>query len=631
MLKLYRKFRPIDWTFTFLIIGLTILQVWCTMLLVDYVQGITQSIIYVNAQNGLRNALASMNISWEQFSSLSFSQIQAILQNAAGSNMDLSSFNETMWNGIVNATTNQIWWNGGMMVLVATGSALTQFVIAILAAYISSSFATILRHDVNKKISHFSLAEINRFSSSSLVTRATNDIQQVQMANLLVMRMIFAAPVTAIWAILKVTVSSWQLTTATIVGIVFLVISITIMMVFALPRFKIMQKLIDKVNSVTGENLQGIRVVRAYNAEQYQEDKFEKANKVLTKTQLFTGRLMGLMQPLMILVMNGLTLAMYWIGAGLIAGNAIDFATVQSFTMLASQIVMSFLMLMMMFVLLPRADVSGKRIDEILNTEESIKDPSIEKPLLEKGTIEFKDVSFKYPDAEADILKDISFKAKRGDTVAFIGSTGSGKSTLVNLVTRFYDVTAGQILVDGVDVRDMKQSTLRSRIGFIPQKGVLFSGTVKSNIKFGNPKATDDEVKKAAKIAMADEFISKMEEGYDSKITRGGTNVSGGQRQRLCIARAIATNPEFLVFDDSFSALDFKTDRQVRDNLKVSQAGVTKLIVAQRIGTIMDANLIVVLSEGKVVGEGTHKDLLESCPTYREIALSQLSRKELGL
>lgn len=630
MLKLYRKFRPIDWIFTVLIIGLTILQVWCTMLLVDYVQGITQSIIYVNAQNQLVSSLSGRGWTLEALSKLKWVEVQGMIQQS-GANINSSSFNETMWNGIINASTNQIWWNGGMMVLVATGSALTQFVIAILAAYISSNFATTLRHDVNTKISNFSLAEINKFSSSSLVTRATNDIQQVQMANLLIMRMIFAAPVTAIWAICKVTATSWQLTTATIVGIIFLVTAIAVMMVFALPRFKSMQKLVDKVNSVTGENLQGIRVVRAYNAEDYQEDKFEKANKVLTKTQLFTGRLLGLMQPLMMLVMNGLSLAMYWIGAYLIANQEIDFATIQSFIMLASQIVMSFLMLMMMFVLLPRADVSGKRIDEILNTEISVKDPLVETPLTEKGTIEFKNVSFKYPDAQADILHNISFKAKKGDTVAFIGSTGSGKSTLVNLVTRFYDVTGGQVLVDGVDVRDMKQHTLRKLIGFVPQKGLLFSGTVESNIRFGNPAATDKEVKEAAQIAMADEFIEKMDKGYESTIARGGTNVSGGQRQRLCIARAIATKPEFLVFDDSFSALDFKTDRQVRDNLKKSQADVTKLIVAQRIGTIMDADLIVVLSEGKVVGEGTHKELLETCPTYREIALSQLSKEELGL
>lgn len=628
MLKLYKKFRPIDWVQTFLIIGLTIVQVWCTMLLVDYVQDITKSIIYLNYQNQISSILPSgMSIG-----DISFAQILQMMTQNPGS-MDSSKLTAEMWSAIQTATTGDIWFNGGMMVLVATGTAGCQFVIAVLAAYISSNFATTLRTEVNTKISNFSLAEINKFSTASLVTRATNDVQQVQMANLLVMRMVFAAPVTAIWAICKVQASSWQLTIAAAVGIVFLVICIIILMAFVMPKFKIMQKFIDKVNAVTGENLTGIRVVRAYNAEDYQESKFEKANKDLTKTQLFTGRMLGLMSPIMTLVMNGLTLAVYWIGAGLIAGNEIDYATVQAFTMLCTQIVMAFLMLMMMFILLPRANVCAKRIQEVIDTEVSVKDPEVEKPLIkgEEGTITFDHVSFAYPDAEADILQDISFTAKKGQTIAFIGSTGSGKSTLINLVTRFYDVTKGSITIDGVDVRNMKQSTLRGLVGFVPQKGLLFSGTIKSNIKFGNSNASDKDVEQACKIACADEFISKMEKGYDSPITRGGTNVSGGQRQRLCIARAIATKPEFLVFDDSFSALDFKTDKQVRENLAKSQKDVTKLIVAQRIGTIMDADTIIVLSEGKVVGEGTHKELLQNCPIYREIALSQLSEEELGL
>lgn len=626
MIKLYKKFRPIDWIFTIVIIGLTILQVYCTMKMVDYVQGITQSIIYLNMRNQISKGLGSIDISTIS----SDKALQIIQQYMPGASIDTQNFAAT-WNSIVQASTGQIWWNGGMMILVSTATAFCQFIIAVLAAFISSNFATVLRHDLNEKISHLSLAEINRFSTASLVTRATNDVQQVQMSNLLVMRMIFAAPVTAIWAIVKVQAQSWQLTAATAVGILVLVLSLTSMMLLVVPKFKSMQKILDKVNAVTGENLMGIRVVRAYNAEDYQETKFNSANRNLTKTQLFTGRALGLMSPLMTLVMNGLTLAIYWIGAGLIANQEIDFATVQAFTMLSTQIVMSFLMLMMMFVLLPRADVAGKRINEVLETKESITDPIVEKPLTEKGTLVFNNVSFKYPDAEADVLQNISFKAKQGDTIAFIGSTGSGKSTLVNLVTRFYDVTQGQILIDGVNVKDMKQKTLRKLIGFVPQKGLLFSGTVSSNIRFGNPNASDEDVKKACQIAMADEFVSKMEKGYDSPITRGGTNVSGGQRQRLCIARAIATNPQFLVFDDSFSALDFKTDRQVRENLKASQKEVTKLIVAQRIGTIMDATQIIVLSDGKVVGQGTHKELLQTCPTYREIALSQLSKEELGL
>lgn len=508
MLKLYKKFRPIDWVQTFLIIGLTIVQVWCTMLLVDYVQDITKSIIYLNYQNQISSILPfGMNIG-----DIKFEQILQMMTQNPGS-MDSSKLTAEMWTSIQTATTGDIWFNGGMMVLVATGAAGCQFVIAVLAAYISSNFATTLRTEVNTKISNFSLAEINKFSTASLVTRATNDVQQVQMANLLVMRMIFAAPVTAIWAICKVQASSWQLTIAAAVGIVFLVICIIILMAFVMPKFKIMQKFIDKVNAVTGENLTGIRVVRAYNAEDYQENKFEKANKDLNKTQLFTGRMLGLMSPIMTLVMNGLTLAVYWIGAGLIAGNEIDYATVQAFTMLCTQIVMAFLMLMMMFILLPRANVCAKRIQEVIDTEVSVKDPEVEKPLIkgEEGTITFDHVSFAYPDAEADILQDISFTAKKGQTIAFIGSTGSGKSTLVNLVTRFYDVTKGSITIDGVDVRNMKQSTLRGLVGFVPQKGLLFSGTIKSNIKFGNSNASDKDVEQACKIACADEFISKME------------------------------------------------------------------------------------------------------------------------
>lgn len=508
MLKLYKKFRPIDWVQTFLIIGLTIVQVWCTMLLVDYVQDITKSIIYLNYQNQISSILPfGMNIG-----DIKFEQILQMMTQNPGS-MDSSKLTAEMWTSIQTATTGDIWFNGGMMVLVATGAAGCQFVIAVLAAYISSNFATTLRTEVNTKISNFSLAEINKFSTASLVTRATNDVQQVQMANLLVMRMIFAAPVTAIWAICKVQASSWQLTIAAAVGIVFLVICIIILMAFVMPKFKIMQKFIDKVNAVTGENLTGIRVVRAYNAEDYQENKFEKANKDLTKTQLFTGRMLGLMSPIMTLVMNGLTLAVYWIGAGLIAGNEIDYATVQAFTMLCTQIVMAFLMLMMMFILLPRANVCAKRIQEVIDTEVSVKDPEVKKPLIkgEEGTITFDHVSFAYPDAEADILQDISFTAKKGQTIAFIGSTGSGKSTLVNLVTRFYDVTKGSITIDGVDVRNMKQSTLRGLVGFVPQKGLLFSGTIKSNIKFGNSNASDKDVEQACKIACADEFISKME------------------------------------------------------------------------------------------------------------------------
>ena len=370
--------------------------------------------------------------------------------------------------------------------------------------------------------------------------------------------------------------------------------------------------------------------MRAYNAETYQERKFEKANGDFTKTQLFTGRVMALMNPVMMLVMNGLTLAIYWIGASLINAGEIEYQTIVSFMTLASQVILAFLMLLMMFILLPRAEVAAKRVNEVLYMPLSICDPETEKPATEVGTVEFRDVSFRYPDADADVFSHISFRAEKGQTIAFIGSTGSGKSTLINLVPRFYDATEGEVLVDGVNVRDMKQRTLRDKIGYVPQKGVLFTGTVADNIAFGG-KADREAVENAAKIAEADGFIREMEHGYDSPIAQGGKNVSGGQKQRLSIARAVAQNPGIMIFDDSFSALDYKTDKQVRENLKENLQGVTNLIVAQRIGTIMDADKIIVLDQGKAVGEGTHRQLLETCPVYREIALSQLSKEELGL
>ena len=405
----------------------------------------------------------------------------------------------------------------------------------------------------------------------------------------------------------------------------------SLLMIFVMPKFKIMQKLVDGLNGVSRENLTGLRVVRAYNAEEYQEKKFGEANEKITKTQLFTSRMMSLLSPIMMLIMNGITLAIYWLGATLINAGELDLATMTAFTMLASQIIMSFMMLMFMFVLMPRAQVSASRINQVLETKSSIAEPETDAERTEEGTLEFKNVSFAYPDSELPVIKNISFKAQKGDTVAFIGSTGSGKSTLVNLVPRFFDVTEGQILVDGADVKTIKQKTLRKLIGYVPQKGVLFTGTVRENIAFGNPEISNDEVVAAAKAAEADGFIMQMEKGYDSEISQGGKNVSGGQKQRLSIARAVAVKPEFFIFDDSFSALDYKTDKKVRENLKKVAEGATKLIVAQRIGTIMDANRIVVLDKGEAVGIGTHKDLLESCEVYREIALSQLSKEELGI
>ena len=581
MLRLYKNLKIQDWAIVVLIVGITVAQVWFTMELTDKIADIVLA-------------------------------IQRVSTGAAG------------------ATTGDIWREGGLMLAFAVCSALCQVATGIAASRVASRLSATLRSKVYAKVESFSIAEVNAFSTSSLITRTTNDIQQIHMANILILRMLIYAPIMAVWAICKINASSWQLTAATAVAVVILIACIIAIMLAVMPKFRMMQKLTDRLNGVTRENLTGIKVVRAYNAETYQERKFEKANGDFTKTQLFTGRVMALMNPVMMLVMNGLTLAIYWIGASLINAGEIEYQTIVSFMTLASQVILAFLMLLMMFILLPRAEVAAKRVNEVLNKPLSICDPETEKPATEVGTVEFRDVSFRYPDADADVFSHISFRAEKGQTIAFIGSTGSGKSTLINLVPRFYDATEGEVLVDGVNVRDMKQRTLRDKIGYVPQKGVLFTGTVADNIAFGG-KADREAVENAAKIAEADCFIREMEHGYDSPIAQGGKNVSGGQKQRLSIARAVAQNPEIMIFDDSFSALDYKTDKQVRENLKENLQGVTNLIVAQRIGTIMDADKIIVLDQGKAVGEGTHRQLLETCPVYREIALSQLSKEELGL
>ena len=580
MLRLYKNLKAKDWLLVALIVGITVAQVFFTMRLTDKTSDIVGA-------------------------------IQAVS------------------NGVPGATTADIWRHGGIMLGYAVCSALCQVLTGITASHVASGFSATLRSKVYSKVESFSIAEVNKFSTASLITRTTNDIQQIHMANIMVLRMLIYAPIMAIWAICKINASSGQLTIATAVAVVILVLCILAIMLTVMPKFRMMQKLTDRLNGVTRENLTGIRVVRAYNAEDYQEKKFEKANSDFTKTQLFTGRVMALMSPVMMLVMNGLTLALYWIGAALINAGETDYQTIVSFMMLASQVIMAFLMMLMMFILLPRAQVAAKRINEVLDTPLSISDPENEQPLTEEGTVEFRDVSFRYPDAEKDVFEHISFRAEKGQTVAFIGSTGSGKSTLINLVPRFYDATEGEVLVDGVNVKDVKQSTLRSKIGYVPQKGVLFSGTVAENIGFGGNTGRAG-IEEAAKVAEADGFITEMG-GYDSTISQGGKNVSGGQKQRISIARAVAQKPEIMIFDDSFSALDYKTDRQVRENLKGALSGATNLIVAQRIGTIMDADKIIVLDKGKAVGEGTHKELLENCPIYREIALSQLSKEELGL
>ena len=633
MIRLMKFLKAQDWFMILMIAGLTILQVYCTMTMMDYISNITKSIQYIY----MRNNPAELG---EQFGAL-YSGYKATF--------DTTTSQETLLNGfwkmvnenfgqmspavgeIANANVGDIWFNGGIMLLLATGMVGCQMVISVMASFISSRVATSIRKAVNDKVTSFSLAEINHFSTASLITRTTNDVQMFQMTLLLMMRMFLTAPITAIWAILKIQSVSWTLMIPTLVGVIALVVFLVFLLVLVMPKFRLAQKLLDKVNGQTRENVNGIRVVHAYNAETYQEDKFASTNDELTKTQLFTGRSMAVLMPYITLIMNAISLLVYWFGSYLINDGVTSYPEVLSMMMLSTQIVMSFMMLLVMFFMLPRASVSAKRINEVLATKNSITDPEMEEPLKEQGSIKFDDVSFRYPDGDDDVLSHISFEAKKGETIAIIGATGSGKSTIVNLVARLYDASEGHVIIDGVDVKNLKQKTLRDLVGFVPQKGLLFSGSVKSNIKFGAEKATDEEVIRAAKVAEADSFIQEMDQKYDAPIAQGGSNVSGGQRQRLCIARAVIKNPEFFVFDDSFSALDFKTDRKVRENLKEEAKDATKLIVAQRIGTIMDADHIVVLSEGKMVGYGRHEELLESCPIYRDIALSQLSKEELGL
>ena len=567
-----------------------------------------------------------------------------------------------------------IWVAGGKMLLVSLGSVACAIITGYIAARVASSFGQRLRSLEFRKVESFGPAEMSKFSTASLITRSTNDITQIQMFITMGLQLIVKSPIMAVWAVCKIAGEGFEWTVATAIAVVILLVAVVILMALVMPKFKAMQRLTDNINLVARENLTGLRVVRAYNAEDYQESKFTKANKDLTDTQLFTNRTMAIMMPLMNTVMNGLMLAVYWIGAYLIeAAELTDKLTVFSnmvvFSSYSVQVIMSFLLMSMVFVLWPRADVSAQRVMEVLNTEPIVKNGTKRAADIAKtgqtGTVEFRNVSFTYPDSREAMLQDINFKAEKGQTVAFIGSTGSGKSSLINLVPRFYDVSAGQVLVDGVDVRDYDMVALRDKIGYVPQRSVLFKGTVAGNISYGDKpgendtveladtstpagrkrealqlaadaandgKLTDEQmsrVKAAADVAQASEFVNRMDGGFDSPIAQGGSNVSGGQKQRLSIARAVYRHPEILIFDDSFSALDFKTDRAVRDALAEEAKDSTKLIVAQRIGTIMNADRIVVLDEGKVVGQGTHKELLENCEVYRQIAESQLSESEL--
>lgn len=539
--------------------------------------------------------------------------------------------------GSADVAVATIWEKGGYMLLCALGSMSSAITVGFFTAKIAAGFSMRLRTNMFSKVESFSLEQIKRFSTASLITRTTNDISQLQMVIAMGMQVLIKAPVLAIWAICEMSSTNWQCSIATGVAVALMLLTISIAVTLALPKFKKMQTLTDNINRVTQENLEGARVVRAYNAENFEKNKFEKANDALTKTSLFTGRVMSIMNPMMTFIMSSLQLAIYWIGAIVISNTALEaratvFGEIMGFSSYAMQVVMAFMMITIIFIILPRATVSARRVAEVLNTENNIADGLFTGETEEKGTVEFKNVFFKYPDAEEYVLEDVSFVANKGDTVAFIGSTGSGKSTLINLVPRFYDATSGQILIDGVDIKDYNLNNLRNKLGYISQRAVMFSGTVRSNLTLGeNGKGeqTDEQMDEALKISCALNFVNKMENKKDSFIAQGGTNVSGGQKQRLSIARAIARQPEILIFDDSFSALDYKTDKKLRSNLTKNLPDATKLIVAQRIGTIKDANLIVVLHEGKVVGKGTHSELLKNCPIYKEIALSQLSEEEL--
>ena len=545
------------------------------------------------------------------------------------------------------STMHDIWVAGGKMLLVSLGSVACAIVTGYIAARVGASFSQRLRSLEFNKVESFGPAEMSRFSTASLITRSTNDITQIQMFITMGLMMIVKSPIMAVWAICKIAGKGFEWTVATGIAVVVLMAAICVIMFFVMPKFKAMQRLTDNINLVARENLTGLRVVRAYNAEDYQEAKFTKANKELTDTQLFTNRAMAIMMPLMNTIMNGLMLAVYWIGAYLIdAADLTDklttFANMVVFSSYSVQVIMSFLLMSMVFVLWPRADVSAQRVLEVIDTKPLITDGThTEGEPGKQGEIEFRNVSFTYPDSRKAMLEGISFTAQKGQTVAFIGSTGSGKSSLINLVPRFYDATQGQVLVDGVDVRDYTLKALRDKIGYVPQQSFLFKGTIASNVSYGDKSGsksgseeagTDADmanVRKACEVAQATEFVEKKDNTYESSIAQGGSNVSGGQKQRLSIARAVYRHPEILIFDDSFSALDFKTDRAVREALAKEAKDSTKLIVAQRIGTIMNADRIVVLDQGKVVGQGTHEELLDNCDVYRQIAQSQLSEDEL--
>ena len=583
MLKVFKYLKWVDYLYLFFVVGLIVLQVWLDLKLPTYMATIIR---YLQ---------------------------QSDVPNRVG----------------------QILINGGYMLACAVGSLLSAVIVNFFIAKISARLSANLRFALYAKVESFSLTELNKFSTASLITRTTNDINNVQMLIAMGTQSLIKAPIMAVWAILTIVGKGWQWSVATAGAVVALVIITLVVFVFAVPKFKKIQTLTDNLNRVTRENLTGIRVIRASNAEKYQNDKFDECNTALTKNNLSANRIMAIMNPGMSLIMTGLTLAIYWIGAYIVKDPVVDISNMLTFTSYAMQVVMAFMLLIVIFILLPRSLVSARRINEVLSTHNSIisgnfKDEKFyDEAVGKEDYVVFKNVSFKYADANEYVLNDISFSVKKGETVAFIGSTGSGKSTLINLIPRLYDATEGEVLIDGVNVKDYDSKTLNKKIGYTPQRGVLFSGTVKSNIDFGDNNADEETIKNSLKIAQASNFVSKMEGGLDARIAQGGTNVSGGQKQRLSIARAIARKPDIFIFDDSFSALDFKTDRKLRTALRKNTEGTTKFIVAQRIGTIKDADKIIVLDSGNMVGIGTHEELLKNCPVYKEIALSQLSEEEL--
>lgn len=585
MLKLLGKFTKKEWLLAALSVAFVVVQVWLSLTMPDYMREIT------------------------------------MLIQTPGSEMP------------------EILSAGGMMLACALGSLAASVVTAVCAARIGTSFSANVRRLLFAKVQAFSMEEIGHFSTASLITRSTNDVTQVQMLIVLGLQMLIMAPIMAVWAICKIADKQWEWTMSTAAAVGVLLIVVLVALVLALPKFRKLQQLTDDLNRVTRENLTGLRVVRAYNAEDYQEHKFDLANDNLTRTQLFAQRTLAFLMPSIQLIMSGLSLAIYWIGAVLIdAANMVGkvslFSDMMVFSQYAIQVVMSFMMLVMIFMLLPRAQVAAKRINEVLATEPAIHDGTrTEGADGHAGEVVFKNVSFRYPDAEDSVIENISFTAKRGETIAFIGATGCGKSTVVNLIPRFYDASEGEVLVDGVNVREYTQPALRNKIGYVSQKAILFAGSVRDNINFGDNgrgPIADEMVKQAIATAQATEFIEQMEDGYDGRVSQGGDNFSGGQKQRLSIARAVARQPEIFIFDDSFSALDYKTDRTLRATLDRECGDATRFIVAQRIGTIRDADKIIVLDEGRIAGMGTHDELIKTCEVYQQIALSQLSKEELA-